>query len=326
MMADVGRRITNVSIPASTRYCCHGRSIDRKQKKIEGIDKNRSLYYTCGQVYLTHWGLKEAPFENAADGKFFYASGEHAEALSRLTYAAKQRKPLALFSGEYGTGKTMVCRALVGGLPGEQFKVIHVPNPLLSVVEIFGEILRPTLETVSIPSGKGELLRLLREVFIRNLNLGKHNLVIVDEAHLIEDISFFDELRMLLNYQHKQQLLLTLIFVGQSDLRDKISRLPALRQRISIQSHLSPMSQEDIGIYIQHRLKVAGCAAAARVFDPETFSTIFAHSKGIPRIINNICDLALLSGFQAKIGSIGGETLSDVLKEVPSHEEAQSSF
>ena len=277
-------------------------------------------------MYETHWSLREKPFEHTQDSKFFYASSQHSEALSRLTYAATERKPLALLSGEYGTGKTMVCRALVGDLPPERFKVIHIPNPLLSVVEILAEILRPILETVSVPSGKGELLRLLKEVLISNVNLGKHNLVIVDEAHLVEDISLFDELRMLLNYQHKQQLLLTLIFVGQSDLRDKINRLPAMRQRIAIQCHLKPMSQADIDDYVIHRLKVAGSPNAAGIFEPQTFAAIYAHSRGIPRIINNVCDLALLAGFQGGVRAIGLDIVSDVLKEVPSYEEASSSF
>lgn len=277
-------------------------------------------------MYLKHWGLREKPFENIANGKFFYASSEHAEALSRLTYAAAERKPLALLSGEYGTGKTMVCGALMANLSREQFKVIHIANPLLSFTEILGEILRPILETVSLPAGKGELLRLLEEVLIRNLNLGKHNVVIVDEAHLITDLSFFDELRLLLNYQHKQHLLLTLIFVGQSDLRDKISRLPALRQRISIQCHLKPMSEQDIGEYVAYRLRVAGAAASSAIFEPETFAMIYAHARGIPRIVNNICDLALLAGFQQEARQVGRKILADVLKEVPSCEEAQSSF
>ncbi len=276
-------------------------------------------------VYLEHWGLREKQFENNGNSRFFYSTNGDAEALSRLTYGASERKPLVLLSGDYGTGKTMICNALFSNLPSQRFKIIHVANPMLPFIDILGEMLRPILETVSLPDSKGELLRLLREVLIRNLTIGKHNIVIIDEAHLIEEPAFFDELRMFLNYQHKQQPLLTLIFAGQSDLRDKISRLPALRQRISIQCHLKSMQDSDVNAYVTHRLTTAGCAASDAIF-ASTLSAIHAHSKGIPRIINTVCDLALLSGFQAGAKSISPEIIADVLKEVPSYEEAHSSF
>ena len=277
-------------------------------------------------MLLAHWGLREKPFENIANGKFFFASNEHAEALSRLTYAVTERKALALLSGDYGSGKTTVCAALADSLPPSEYQLIHVVNPLFSAVELFGEMARPLLETVSLPEGKSELLRALREALIRNISIGRHNVVILDETHLVDNIALFDELRMLLNYQHKGQPLLTMIFVGQSDLRDKIGRLPALRQRIAVQAHVKPMREDELPAYVAYRLRAAGCARAEAVFEPAVFPPLHAHSAGVPRIINNVCDLSLLAGWQAGVQSIGMAILRDVLSEVPNYEEARAPF
>jgi len=268
-------------------------------------------------MYETYWQLKEKPFENTTDPKYFFTSLEHEEALSRLTYVCQEGKPLALLTGDYGSGKTIIGQMLMQSLDPNKFKVIHILNPLLSMTDILKEILRPSfLGEGGIPDNKGDLLHLLREIFIRNFNIGKQNVLIVDEAHLVEDIRFFEELRLLLNYEYQGKFLLILIFLGQTELREKISRLPQLQQRISLAYHLNSLQANEVQPYIEHRLFIAGYQDKKPLF-VDCADKIYLHSLGVPRIINHICDLALLFGFEKGIKQIDYSIIREVIKEIP---------
>ncbi len=270
-------------------------------------------------MYLQHFGLLEKPFENNQDPKYFYLSAAHSEAMSRLVYVSKAHKPLFIFTGDHGTGKTTVLNMLRSNLDPNQFRLVHVQNPLLSIEEIFHELLRPLSDSAQLPEGKGETLRRLREAFVRNVNLGRHNVVVIDEAHLIEDNFFFEEIRMLLNYQYNNETILSLILAGQSDLRVRVNRTPALRQRVSLSYNLKPLEREETAPYIIHRLRVAGFKAQDPPFAPEAFPLISNHSGGLPRIINNVCDLALLMAFHQGAPAVDPKTLEQAFEEIPSH-------
>lgn len=253
-------------------------------------------------MYQEHWGLKQLPFENVPDPRYFYPSPEHQEALIRLFYAVNNRKGAAMLTGEVGCGKTILSRTLVQDLAGDRYEIGLVANPSLSPIDFLREILYQ-LGVESSASSKLDLLHALNDLVVKNLNAGKDTVVIIDEAQAIEDEATLEELRLLLNFQLNDRFLLTLILIGQPELREKVGRIRQLDQRIAIKYHLGPLSLEEMRKYICFRLEKAGLQK--EILDTEGFSEIHRVTHGIPRDINNICDMSLLLGF-----SQGAETLS----------------
>jgi general secretion pathway protein A len=252
-------------------------------------------------VYLQHWGLDELPFENVPDPRFFYPSAEHQEALLRLFYAVNSRKGAAMLTGEVGCGKTILSRTLIQDLPADRYEVGLIANPSLSPVEFLREILYQ-LGAESAADSKLDLLHALNSQVTRNLNAGKDTVVIIDEAQAIQDPATFEELRLLLNFQMNERFLLTILLIGQPELREKIAAIKQLEQRISIKFHLGPLKADETHAYIRTRLEKAG--ARRTLFSDDSVSAVHRASEGIPREINNICDIALLLGFGAKSAEV----------------------
>jgi len=253
-------------------------------------------------MYELYWGLKEKPFENTPDPRFLYFSDEHREAISRLTYAIEQRKGAALLTGGYGCGKTVISRVIFGKLTPDKYESALVTNPLLSPIDLLREICFQLNVKIELESPKTELLKKLNECFYENMNAKKDTVIIIDEAQAINDLSAFEELRLLLNFQLNDRFLLTLILIGQPELKEKIGQLKQFKQRLAIQYHLTPLNEQETTQYILHRLKVA--EAQSEIFVPEAIQTVWKRSGGIPRVINNICDLSLLMGFSNKVHKI----------------------
>ena len=247
-------------------------------------------------MYQEHWGLKELPFENVPDPRFFYPSPEHQEALIRLFYAVNNRKGSAMLTGEVGCGKTILSRTLVQDLSGDRFEVGLVANPGLPPIDFLREILYQLGEQTDATS-KLDLLHALNDVVVKNLNAGKDTVIMIDEAQAIENQDTFEELRLLLNFQLNDRFLLTLILIGQPELREKVGQIRQLEQRIAIKYHLGPLSTEETGKYIHYRLKKAGLQK--EIITPETFPIICSATHGIPRDVNNVCDMSLLLGFSS---------------------------
>jgi general secretion pathway protein A len=245
-------------------------------------------------VYREHWGLKELPFENVPDPRYFYPSPEHQEALMRIFYAVNNRKGAAMLTGEVGCGKTILSRTLIQDLSGDRYEVGLVANPSLSPLDFLREILYQ-LGVESNSSSKLDLLHALNDLVVKNLNAAKDTVILIDEAQAIEDEATLEELRLLLNFQLNERFLLTLILVGQPELREKVGRIRQLDQRIAIKYHLGPLSPEETRKYILYRLEKAG--AQKEILSPEGFSLIHRNTHGIPRDINNLCDMCLLLGF-----------------------------
>lgn len=264
-------------------------------------------------MYEDYWKLKEKPFENTPDPHFMYFSHEHKEALSRLIYAAEEHKGAAMLTGDYGCGKTVISRMLFEKLASENFDIALVVNPYLSPASLLREIAFQFGLEVNIRSPKTKLLELLNEYFYKNLNNNKSTIIIIDEAQAIRNKMTFEELRLLLNFQLNDRFLLTLMLLGQPELLDKINALPQFKQRLSIKFHLNPLDKIDTGKYIRHRLKVAG--AKKTIFQKDSIDRIWENSNGIPRVINNICDLSLLEGFNRNESEIGLEIVENVIKE-----------
>jgi general secretion pathway protein A len=270
-------------------------------------------------MYEAYWRLKRKPFENVPDPRFFYYSPRHEEALSRMLYVVRERKGAALLTGEYGSGKTLLTRVLRQELNYHRYQTAIIFNPMLPPLELLNEIVRQLSGQSVALTTKSDSLHKLNEVLYRNSKGGKNTIVVIDEAQSIEELSVFEELRLLLNFQLNDAFLLTLILAGQPELKEKIKNLPQLRQRLAVRYHLSALSPEETKAYILHRLSVA--EAAKKIFSDTAFSEIYKLSFGIPRTINNLCDMALLVGCSKGMDRID----EGLIREVAEDLEEQSS-
>jgi general secretion pathway protein A len=265
-------------------------------------------------MYLEHWQLREKPFENAADPRFFFHSEKHQEALSRLLYAVREKKGAAMLSGVYGCGKTLIAEALKEELSNTgRYRTVHLTNPLMNNLDLLREIAHQ-MGSPSEGRSKTELLHVIQEELEINANDGKNSVVIVDEAQVLEDKNVLEELRMLLNFQRKGEFLLTLLLIGQPELKEKINQNKQFQQRIAVSSSLGPLSPQETADYIQHRLRTAG--RANPIFTMNAFRVLIQYSGGIPRRINHLCDLALMAGYMGGMSVIDQPVIQDVAKDV----------
>jgi general secretion pathway protein A len=265
-------------------------------------------------MYTEYWGLTEKPFENTADPKFIYYSSQHQEAFSRLTYAINEQKGAAFLTGVFGCGKTVIAQAVLMSLSKGKFETAFVVNPQLSHAELLREVVYDLGLKDNLPTLKTDILHALNEMLRNNMDNGKNTVVFIDEAHLINDILIFEELRLLLNLQHKNKFLLTLILLGQPELKDKINNIKQFQQRISIKHHLGGLNHKETESYIQYRLKVAGTDKP--LFDGQAIKLIFEQSGGIPRRINQICDMSLLVGMSRKLEIVDRKTVDEVIEDL----------
>lgn len=269
-------------------------------------------------MYEEYWKLQEKPFENTPDPHFLYYSQRHEEALSRMLYAIRERKGAAILTGEYGSGKTLLSRVLLDELSNDQYQSALIFNPRLPPLELIKEIIYQLGKDVASLISKTELLHSLNEILYKNKNDNKNTVIVVDEAQAIGEEDSFEELRLLLNFQLNENFLLTLILLGQPELKGKIDNLPQLRQRLAVRYHLKALTEIETKEYIEHRLGVAG--AKQEIFSEEAFKEIYYFSAGIPRRINNICDMALLVGCGEGLDKIGKKVIKEVaedLEEIP---------
>ncbi|MBI3030228.1 MAG: AAA family ATPase [Candidatus Rokubacteria bacterium] len=263
-------------------------------------------------MYEAYWELSEPPFDNSPNPKFLYLSPEHEEALIRMVYAVKHRKGAAMLTGEYGCGKTTLSRALLQRLETERYEVGLLTNPSWNAIDFLREILYQM--GVDTPEkGKVELLRTLNDLFYRNFKAGRDNVLIVDEAQLIEGDAIFEEIRLLLNFQLDDRFLVTLLLIGSPELRDKVRRIRHLDQRITVRYHLNTLDDQHTANYIAHRLKMAG--QPRRIFTDEAVRLIFDFTRGTPREINNLCDISLLIGYSKRVREIDEKIVAEVIKD-----------
>jgi len=204
-------------------------------------------------------------------------------------------------TGEYGCGKTVISRLVFEFLSRNKYEIAMITNPLMSSLELLYEIccqlgIKPESDK------KTRLLEELNDRLYETLKAQKETVIIIDEAQAIRDRMTFEELRMLLNFQLNDRFLLSLILIGQTDLRETLEENKPLKQRLAVRYHINPLNREDTEKYIIHRLTVAG--AERKIFANGTVDIIWESSGGIPRLINTICDACLLFGFTLKIKEI----------------------
>lgn len=266
-------------------------------------------------MYEEYWSLTEKPFENTPNTKFLYRSKEHMEALSRFMYAIKERKGLAMFTGEYGSGKTLIVMAVLTELKNEKdFQIALVINPRLTIIEFLREIIFHLQGELPAQKEKLELLHILRNILNKNSALNRETVIIIDEAQMIQDVEIFEELRLLSNIQYEDKFLLTLIFVGQPQLKEMMERIPQLKQRLAITDHLLPLSETETQEYINYRLRIAGSRAS--LFSNEAIKWVYKASSGIPRKINTVCDICLVVGKGEGAKNINETIVQSVVKNI----------
>lgn len=259
-----------------------------------------------------YWGLSHPPFDNVPNPDLFYPSDIHREGLIRIFYAIRGRKGAAMLTGDIGSGKTTLSRLLVKKLSKANYAIALLNNPNFSRTSFLKEI-NYQLGIDGDSSERIELLHKLNERLLENHKNGKDTVIIIDEAQVIEDVAVFEELRLLLNFQLNDRFLLTLILLGQPELKKLISRVRQFEQRIAIRYHLGPLGLIDTAKYIVFRLKK--CNSPHQIFTKEVFKMIYEQTNGIPRLINNLCDLCLLSGCLSGLKAIDLAILEKIITD-----------
>jgi general secretion pathway protein A len=267
-------------------------------------------------MYEKFWGFKEKPFKNTPDPKFLCPFSQHSDALMKLTYVVRENLGAGMLTGVYGCGKTLLVRSLINSLSKSKYVFSSLSYPPASGEEFLRAVVR-NLKYSELPTRKTELmedalLESLQQLLTDNEREGKNTVVILDEAHAVENEQIFEKIRLLLNFQTEDKFLLTMLLVGQPELAGKVSNIRQLEQRIALKCHLDHLEEKEAREYIIHRLKIAGREKA--VFQEEIFENIYRMTGGIPRRINHICDLCLMTGFARKKKIIDAETFEESQK------------
>lgn len=266
-------------------------------------------------MYTKHYGFKETPFNMTPNSRFFYESSKHAEALSTLVYAIEQRKGFVVITGEIGSGKTTVCRTLLNCL-GPLTETALITNTHISAKDLLCTVLED-LGVDYNPGSKSKLLSQLNNYLIDQIRNGKNVVLIIDEAQNLSP-TVLEEVRMLSNLETENEKLIQIVFLGQPELKKKLAlnRLEQLRQRVAVFYHLSSLSRLETKEYVSHRGRVAS-SSDREFFTGEALDMIYEFSQGTPRLINQICDSALLTGYIKGMQMVDGAVMHDVIEESP---------
>ncbi len=253
-------------------------------------------------MYLEFYGLNEFPFNITPDPRFLYYSAHHKDAYDHLIYGIQQRKGFIELTGEVGSGKTTLCRAVLSNLNSDVETAI-ILNPTLTGTQLLKAMLNDFGLEVR---GRDRLayIETLNRFLLEQNRAGKNVALFIDEA---QDLSpqLMEQVRLLSNLETDQHKLIQIILCGQPELKKRLSRpdLRQLKQRITVRYHIPPLTEQDTVMYIRHRLRVAG-ADGKLLFKPGAVREVYRYSRGSPRLINAICDVALLAGYTARTWEI----------------------
>ncbi|MFQ5458658.1 MAG: ExeA family protein, partial [Myxococcota bacterium] len=265
-------------------------------------------------MYESFFNFRERPFNLTPDPKYLFLSGRHREALAHLLYGIRQRSGFILLTGEVGTGKTTLCRALLHALDADT-EVALIFNPSLSAEELLQAINRE----FGLPGQSQSRKALVDELnghLLARRRTGKNLVLLVDEAQNLS-APVLEELRLLSNLETETEKLLQIVLIGQPELNDLLQRpeLRQLDQRMSVRYHLEPLDQGETGEYVSHRLGVASDRSRAR-FNRRALGALFRYSRGAPRLINIAADRALLVGFTRNRHLIGRGEIRAAVREL----------
>jgi general secretion pathway protein A len=266
-------------------------------------------------MYKDFYNLKRNPFEITPDPSFLFATKKHNEALAALYYGVKRRKGFVVLTGEVGTGKTMLVRCLLQVLNRANVAYAYVFNPRLSSMEflqyIAGDFHLPTAG-----KSKSDLLLDLSNFVIARHQRDLTTVLIVDEAHHLS-ADLLEEVRLLTNLETPDAKLLQILLVGQPELDATLdcNDLRQLKQRIALRSHLNSLDVEETEGYIYRRLQMAGNPGPAQIFPMDTVAEVHRQSRGFPRLINTLCENALIHGYAKQLHSISAGMITEIAAE-----------
>jgi len=265
-------------------------------------------------MYLDFYKLREHPFNVTSDPGFLFLSPTHTEALNHLRYGIEQRKGFLAITGEIGSGKTTLCRALVNHLDSRT-KVALILNSVLPETQLLEAIVED-FGIVAERRTKGALIKKINHFLLEQVSRGHNAVLIIDEAQNMRS-STLETVRMLSNLETEKEKLLQIVLVGQPELRDKLNapELVQLKQRIAVRFHIRALNRDESGDYIRHRLAVAGSSDHV-LFEGGAIDAIHAYAGGIPRLINIVADRALLKGFVDEISTIDAEHIRKSIEEI----------
>ncbi len=254
--------------------------------------------------YLEYYGLKEHPFTNVVDNRFYYNSPHYRDALIKLRYAIDTRKGLAVVIGDIGAGKTTLARKLLEELDESRYEATLLVIIHSSVSSEW--LLRKFAIQLGVDDTKNESkVEMLSRIYKRLLEInesGKTAVLLMDEVQMLKSREIMEEFRGLLNMEMPGGKMINLIFFGLPDLEEVLSLDEPLKQRVAMKIAIKPFFEEDTRDYIRHRMKVAG--SADEIFTDRAIAEVYRYSTGVPRLINTICDNALLEGYLFKTKSI----------------------
>ena len=273
-------------------------------------------------MYEKYYGFKEKPFEITPDPGFFFSSENHKEALAHLQYAIREGKGFTVITGEAGSGKTTLVRTLLRQLNGT-VKTSYVFNPTLDSSDFIDYVCDDLGIEQNRAKTRGHNLIALHHFLLECYARHEKVFLIVDEAQTL-DPDLLQQIRLLTNLETEKDKLLHVMLIGQPELNQTLDepRFKPLKQRIAVRYHLRTLNLEEVSQYILYRLKKAG-ARNLRIFHPDAVREIYRYSRGIPRLINTICDNALLTGYSMNQGRIDKKLIREVVQDLGSAPEKE---
>jgi general secretion pathway protein A len=266
-------------------------------------------------VYLDFYGLTEPPFDITPNPRFLFYSAKHREAYNHLLFGIRERKGFVQMTGEVGAGKTTLCRAILEQLDDERYATALILNPLMSPEEL----MKAVAQEFGLPvNGLDRLdtVAVINQFLLQQVERGKDTVLIIDEAQDLTD-ELLEQVRLLSNLETDNRKLLQIVLLGQPELRDRLNnpRLRQLRQRITVRYHLLPLTRREISQYVQHRLHLCG-GNGTPCFTRLALWRVYRYSQGIPRLVNAVCDKALLAGYVAQRERIGLQLVGRAVQEL----------
>lgn len=265
-------------------------------------------------MYFKYYGLNEAPFNITPDPRFLFFTPRHREAFDHLLYGIEQRKGFIELTGDVGAGKTTLCRAVLSKL-SQTIQTAMVLNPCLTENQLLRAILADFGLSVK---GRDRLSYIegLNAFLLEQLRMGNNVALIIDEAQDLTP-AVLEQVRLLSNLETDQHKLLQIVLCGQPELKQRLAapELRQLRQRITVRYHLLPLTEQEIGDYIRHRLHTAGWTGG-ELFQAEALRRIFEYARGVPRLVNALCDTTLLAGYVAGTRTIDGHCVEKAIRQL----------
>jgi general secretion pathway protein A len=268
---------------------------------------------------LRHWQLRERPFEATWDTRYFYAGPDHEEALNRLLYlVGETTMNIGLLTGEIGSGKTLTRAVFAERIDPARFQVITMENSGFPLEDLLGSILTRLDPDIHL-NGEGKLARceIFERLARRASASGRHLVLLLDEAQDMPSETMH-ELRWLTNFNGGGSSILTLVLIGQPELRQKVGGDAAINQRVSLRFHLQPLGADATGNYLRHRLCAAG-HPTGHLFLPDAVEALFRATDGVPREVNRLAKLAIEHAWVSEAEKIGGATIAAVVRDLERH-------